>query len=150
MKMRLVYIVCLLFSLVLSATTNAADVKSAVLINNVNIFDGTHEKLATGMSVLVEGNKISKIAKSIKAPDGATVIDAKGKVLMPGLTDAHWHVMFANPTMPVLLNTDLEYLSLLGAKGAGETLMRGFTTVRDIGGNAFGIKKAIDEGMTRG
>jgi len=150
MKMRLVYIVCLLFSLVLSATTNAADVKSAVLINNVNIFDGTHEKLATGMSVLVEGNKISKIAKSIKAPDGATVIDAKGKVLMPGLTDAHWHVMFANPTMPVLLNTDLEYLSLLGAKGAGETLMRGFTTVRDIGGNAFGIKKAIDEGMIPG
>ena len=48
------------------------------------------------------------------------------------------------------MNADLEYLTLVAAKGAGETLMRGFTTVRDIGGNPFGIKKAIDQGMMPG
>lgn len=123
---------------------------SKVLITNANVFDGMNEKLATGMSVLIEGNKIAKIAGSIPAPAGATVIDAKGKVLMPGLTDAHWHVMFANPTMSVLLTSDVGYLTLLGAKGAGETLMRGFTTVRDVGGNPFAVKKAIDAGMVPG
>src|SRR5512134_1651000 len=93
--------------------------KTQILITNAKIFDDQNEKLADGMSVLVEGNKITKIAKSIPAPAGATVIDAKGKVLMPGLTDAHWHVMFANPTMSVLLTSDVSYLSLVAAKGAG-------------------------------
>jgi len=121
-----------------------------VLFTNANVFDGKNENLATGMSVLVEGNKIAKIAKSIAAPAGSTVVDAKGKVLMPGLTDAHWHVMFANPTMSVLLTSDVGYLTLVAAKGAGETLMRGFTTVRDIGGNPFAVKKAVDGGVLPG
>jgi imidazolonepropionase-like amidohydrolase len=129
----------------------AAEPKSAAtLIQNARIFDGKNEKLAEGISVLVEGNKIAKIAKAIPAPAGATVIDAKGKVLMPGLTDAHWHVMFANPTMPVLLTADIGYLTLLAAKGAGETLMRGFIAVRDVGGNPFAVKKAIDGGVIPG
>jgi len=133
-----------------TAMAQDAAPKQPILITNANIFDGMNETLAQGMSVLIEGNTIAKIAASIPAPTGATVIDAKGRVLMPGLSDAHWHVMFANPSLPVIMNTDLQYLSLLGAKGAGETLMRGFTTVRDIGGNPFGIKRAIDEGMIPG
>jgi len=120
---------------------------SQILITNANIFDGTNEKLATGMSVLVEGNKI---AKSIPAPAGATVIDAKRRVLMPGLSDAHWHVMFNSVPIPTLMSADMSYLAVVGAKAAEETLMRGFTTVRDIGGNPFGIKRAIDEGMIPG
>jgi len=139
-------------ALMLVIPAMAQDVKAMaqVLFTNANVFDGKNETLAEGMSVLVEGNKIAKIAKAIAAPAGATVIDAKGKVLMPGLTDAHWHVMFANPTMPVLLTADFGYLTLLAAKGAEETLMRGFTTVRDIGGNPFAVKKAIDGGMMPG
>ncbi|HET9415458.1 MAG TPA: amidohydrolase family protein [Pseudolabrys sp.] len=122
----------------------------AVLFQNATVFDGKSEKLAAGMSVLVEGNKIAKIAKSIPAPAGATVIDAKGRVLMPGLIDAHWHVMFSEPTFPELLNSDIGWLTLLGARGARDTLMRGFTTVRDVGGSPFAIKKAIDRGMLEG
>src|SRR5512134_1117248 len=113
--------------------------KTQILITNAKIFDDQNEKLADGMSVLVEGNKITKIAKSIPAPAGATVIDAKGKVLMPGLTDAHWHVMFNSPPIPVLVTADMSYLTLLGARSAEADLMRGFTTVRDVGGNPFGI-----------
>lgn len=51
---------------------------TAVLITNAKIFDGENEALTDGMNVLVEGNKISKIAKSISTPKGATVIDAGG------------------------------------------------------------------------
>lgn len=53
--------------------------KSAVLITNARIFDGKSDKLTAPTSVLVEGNKIAKIAASIPAPAGATVIDAGGQ-----------------------------------------------------------------------
>lgn len=124
--------------------------KSAVLFTNANVFDGKSDKLAEGMSVLVEGNKITKIAKTITPPQGATVIDAKGKTLMPGLTDVHWHVMYNTPSIPMLMNADFQYLSLLGAQSCQKILMQGFTTVRDVGGNPFGIKKAIDQGLIDG
>ncbi|GAA4503439.1 amidohydrolase family protein [Pseudaeromonas paramecii] len=138
----------LLPSLVCSVSASAEPEQPvATLIQNATIFDGKHEALAQNMSVLIEGNSITKIAKSIPAPAGAAVIDAKGKVLMPGLTDVHWHVMFNSPSIPTLMNADMSYLTLLGAKSAEETLMRGFTTVRDVGGNPFGIKRAIDEGQ---
>lgn len=124
--------------------------KNVVVITNANVFDGQNEKLAEGMSVLIEGNKISKIAKTIQAPQGAIVIDAKGKTLMPGLTDVHWHVMFNTPSIPMLMNADLEYMTILGVQSCRTLLMQGFTTVRDVGGNPFGIKKAIDQGLIDG
>jgi len=124
--------------------------KPSVLITNANIFDGTSEKLANGMSVLIEGNKITKIAKSITAPDGAMVIDAKGATLMPGLTDAHWHTIQANLSNAEALSSDLDYITLAAAVGAEQTLMRGFTTIRDVGGPVFGLKKMIDAGVYKG
>jgi len=123
---------------------------SKVLITNANIFDGENETLATGMSVLVEGNKITKIAKSIPAPADATVIDAKGKVLMPGLTDAHWHSMFNFWPISKVMAADFGLLSIAASKAARETLMRGFTTVRDVGGNVFPISRATDSGLIDG
>jgi len=128
----------------------AADPKPATLITNANIFDGKHEKLATGMSVLVEGNKIAKIAKSIPAPDGATVIDAKGKVLMPGLIDAHYHPMFAAIGQAAALTSMDGYLNLVAGKNAGALLLQGFTTVREASGNSFSLKRAIDQGLYPG
>jgi len=58
--------------------------------------------------------------------------------------------MFSEPTFPELMNSDNSWLTLLGARGARDTLMRGFTSVRDVGGNPFAIKKAIDRGMLEG
>jgi len=124
--------------------------KQSVLITNARIFDGEHEALANGMSVLVEGNKIAKIATSIPAPAGATVIDAKGKVLMPGLIDAHWHTMLSFWPLGKVLAADIGTLTLAAAKAHEETLMRGFTTVRDAGGAAIPIAKAVDSGLIDG
>lgn len=122
----------------------------ATLIQNVKIFDGKNEKLTEPMSVLVEGNKIAKIAPTIPAPAGARVIDAKGRTLMPGLIDNHWHSLFATVPQAKLLVSDLEYISLYAARGNEDALLRGFTTVRDVGGNVFGLKKATDEGLVAG
>ncbi len=63
-----------------------------VLIKFINIFDGKNDKLATGQDVLVEANLIKRIGKVLNAGDGATVIDGGGRVLIPGLIDAHWHL----------------------------------------------------------
>ncbi len=152
MQIRKLFTTFLCVALVYCAGAMAQETepKPSVLITNAHIFDGENEKLADGMSILVEGNKISKIAKSIPVPAGATVIDANGKVLMPGLIDAHWHVMFSEPTFPELMNSDASWLTLLGTRGARDTLYRGFTTVRDVGGNPFSIKKGIDKGMIEG
>jgi len=145
-------IAALCVTLALCATVMAQEAKHepSVLITNARIFDGEHEALAEGMSVLIERNKIAKIAKSIPAPAEATVIDAKGKVLMPGLSDMHWHVMFNAPALPVALSADIGFLTLLGAQSESDDLMRGFTTVRDVGGNSFAVKRAIDEGLIPG
>jgi len=146
----LVTTMCLALGFCAAGMAQEATPMESVLITNARIFDGQNEKLADGMSVLVEGNKITKIAASLPAPAGATVIDAQGKVLMPGLSDMHWHVMFNAPALPVALSADIGYLTLIGAQAAGDDLMRGFTTVRDVGGNSFAVKRAIDEGLIPG
>ena len=69
---------------------------------------------------------------------------------MPGLIDTHWHTMLVRPTPAALLTGDVGYLNLVAGAEATDTLMRGFTTVRDLGGPSFGLKRAIDEGIIAG
>src|SRR5262245_66485655 len=69
---------------------------------------------------------------------------------MPGLIDAHWHAMLirANPAQAIV--GDVGYNNIVAGVEATDTLMRGFTTVRDVGGPVFGLKAAIDEGLIAG
>jgi len=133
-----------------TALAQEAQPKQSVLITNASIFDGLNEKLATGMSVLIEGNTIKTIAPTIEAPAGATVIDAKGKVLMPGLTDAHYHPMMAALPMADLVSSPDGWINLAAAKNAEALLLQGFTTVREASGNSFSLKRAIDLGLYPG
>jgi imidazolonepropionase-like amidohydrolase len=126
---------------------------SKVLFQNVRIFDGKSAMLSAPSNVLVGGNKIEKIsiaAIPVESGPGTTIIDGGGRVLMPGLIDAHWHAFIAAVPMPLLMTADSSYLTLLAARQAEATLMRGFTTVRDLGGPVFGLKRAIDEGVMVG
>jgi imidazolonepropionase-like amidohydrolase len=121
------------------------------LITNVDIFDGKVEKTRKG-NVLITDNKISKISsKSISVDQSTTtVIDGKGKFLMPGLIDAHYHIMFASLSQVVLLTADIGFVNLVASKNAENLLMNGFTSVRDLGGPVFGLKQAIDKVVTKG
>ena len=78
------------------------------------------------------------------------IIDCGGRVLMPGLIDAHWHAMLASLPLTVLLTADVGYINLVAADEARKTLMRGFTSVRDMAGPTFSLKRAIDDGLVRG
>jgi imidazolonepropionase-like amidohydrolase len=126
---------------------------AATIFENVRIFDGRNPTLSGASQVLVRGHAIERIsAGPIDAgndPD-AQRIEAGGRVLMPGLIDAHWHAFMAATPQSVLLTGEPSYLHLLAAREAKATLMRGFTTIRDMGGPVFGLKRAIDEGVAIG
>ena len=125
----------------------------ATLFENVRIFDGRSPALSPSSNVLVSGNTIAQISVEPIPDDarlGARVIAGGGRVLMPGLIDAHWHAFMAATPQALLMTADVSYLHLLAARQAEATLMRGFTTIRDMGGPVFGLKRAIDEGVMVG
>jgi imidazolonepropionase-like amidohydrolase len=119
-----------------------------VLITNVSVWDGISKSAKKGVDVLVEDNKIKKVAKDIKAP-GANVIDGKGGTVTPGLIDMHQHLTLNGGTAAG--NNWDAYVQGAHASRAAEYLLRsGFTTIRDIAGQTLGIKKAINEGILPG
>ena len=100
---------------------------------------------------LVEGNAIAKNSQvHIPVPAGATVVDGGGRTLMPGLIDAHWHTYYANIPVSILATADMSEVAIAGLLGAKGVRMRGFTTVRDIGGNPFAVKKYADSDLYPG
>ena len=127
-----------------------ADRAKPVLLKNVKIFDGEHENLIEGRSVLVEGKFIKALVADGQAVADAEVIDGGGRTLMPGMIDAHWHAMLVGITQASAMTADVPYVHLVAAEEAGHTLLRGFTTVRDVGGPSFSLKRAIDEGRVPG
>ena len=121
-----------------------------VLLTNVNIFDGTNRSLVEGRGVLVEGGFIKALVASADPVTDADVIDCGGRTLMPGMIDAHWHSILAGISQVVAMTADIPYVHLVAAQEAERTVLRGFTTVRDVGGPSFALKRAIDEGRIAG
>jgi imidazolonepropionase-like amidohydrolase len=126
---------------------------SATMFQNVRIFDGKNGRVSGLSHVLIRGNRIERISVTPIATDrraDTVLIDGGGRTLMPGLIDMHWHAMLVRPTPAAVLGWDIGYANLAAGAEATDTLLRGFTTVRDVGGPAFGLKRAIDEGIVSG
>jgi imidazolonepropionase-like amidohydrolase len=140
--------------ILLSQSVLAADPKgSAFLFENVRVFNGTAETLTPPSNVLVVGNVIKSISTSTiddPAVATATKIAGKGRTLMPGLIDAHTHLMFETLSQEQVLASDLVFVTVAAVKGANDMLMRGFTSVRDLGGPVIGLKRGIDRGLVPG
>jgi imidazolonepropionase-like amidohydrolase len=123
---------------------------TSILINNVRVFDGVSDELRQG-NLLIVGNKIKQMTSApITPPPHSDVIDGGGRVLMPGLTDAHWHMTIAANALANLEQADPGLMYANTVAEAHRTLLRGFTTVRDMAGPTFGIKAAIDAGVIPG
>ncbi|AOG05717.1 metal-dependent hydrolase family protein [Bosea sp. RAC05] len=118
---------------------------ASTLFTNARIVDGTAPEAGAPVSVLVEGGTIREVGKAVTSAK-AKIVDLKGKTLMPGLIDAHVHVVAGvadlgrNAQLPDSLVTARSFVIMR------EMLMRGFTTVRDVGGADFGLKQATEEG----
>jgi imidazolonepropionase-like amidohydrolase len=122
----------------------------SILFTNVRLFDGVSPALRENMQVLVEGNTVKAVRQGGSAAQAAQTIDGGGRVLMPGLIDAHTHLIFATVPLQVTLSADPNYLMLRAGQAAAAFLMQGLTPARDVGGPVFGLKRAIDEGAIAG
>ncbi|MDI7861457.1 amidohydrolase family protein [Rhizobiaceae bacterium n13] len=122
-----------------------------ILFRQARLFDGRSATARPNVQLLVEGNKISAIDEANNpAPSDATVIECGGRTLMPGLIDAHWHSLFAAVPAGVATSGDPGLIFTASTAEAERTLLRGFTTVRDLGGPVFTFKQAIDNGTIPG
>ena len=130
---------------------NASE-SAGVLFRDVRVFDGRSDTLTPPMDVLIRENLIAAIGPSLKVDGQAVVIDGSGRTLMPGLIDVHVHMTFSALSMLQLLAPDLSptVAEKISAEGAEAMLMRGFTSVRDMGGPVWGLKAGIDAGRYTG
>lgn len=134
-----------------AAAANAPQAPDEVLFQNVRVFDGKSSNISAPVNVLVRGNTIQEISASpIRTAPGAQIIHGRQKVLMPGLIDAHWHAMMAALPPARMMTAEVADLNFIAAQEANNTLMRGFTSVRDLGGPVFALKRAIDANMVNG
>ncbi|MEJ2177833.1 MAG: amidohydrolase family protein [Gammaproteobacteria bacterium] len=122
------------------------------LFTNVNIFNGTDDRLYENHSVLVGGNLIKSISDGTITPGpNATVINGGGRTLMPGLIDSHVHFYLSmDGGRPAMEASRWDYMASMGAAAAGEWIADGFTTVRDMGGMLDGLRTVIDAGLIDG
>jgi imidazolonepropionase-like amidohydrolase len=124
-----------------------------ILITNVSIFDGSSDTLAEAQDVLVEGKLIKQIGKGLKAGDNAIVIDGSGRTMTPGFIDMHQHLMLGGPDGLFSTGESIDFATA-GAIAAqnmyAHLLMKGVTTVRDIGGNSLGLAKGVRMGWMTG
>ena len=116
-----------------AAQSQTATSRGSILFTNVRLFDGVSPTLRDNMQVLVEGNTIKAVRQGGGAAQGAQTIDGGGRVLMPGLIDAHTHLIFATVPLQVTLSADPNYLMLRAGQAAAAFLMQGFTSARDNG-----------------
>ncbi|MDP6883396.1 MAG: amidohydrolase family protein [Rhodospirillales bacterium] len=121
-----------------------------VLFTNALLLDTVDGALLEGRHVLVRDGLVAEVADGPVKGGGADEIDLAGKVLMPGLCDAHVHITAATANFAALMRWSPFYVSARTADVLMGMLMRGFTTVRDAGGADYGIAQAVDEGYFTG
>ncbi|MBE0453883.1 MAG: amidohydrolase family protein [Roseovarius sp.] len=121
-----------------------------ILLTNLRHFDGHTLTMQGGQDILIEGGRIAALIPAGQGPEGARRMDCGGRAVIPGLIDAHWHATLVGVTQLQAMTGDIGFVHLMAGREAGATLLRGFTTVRDTGGPAFGLKLAIDRGVLPG
>jgi imidazolonepropionase-like amidohydrolase len=169
MRCALLFLVCLVCAYPGSQVTPSAQTQSPApkppdtvyLLRPAHVFDGEAAQLHDGWVVLVRGEKIETVgpAGEIKAPADAKVIELPGLTLMPGLIEAHSHVLL-HPYSETSWNDQVahESLSLRVARATNHlrnTLLAGFTTIRDLGTEGagyadVGLKQAVQQGIIPG
>lgn len=121
-----------------------------LVLTNARVLDADAGRLRDNMSIRIEGDRIADLATGAAIPDGSEVIDMKGKTVMPGMIDCHMHVvawsldLWGNMVAPSSLS------ALRAAQVMKDTLARGFTTIRDLGGADYGLVRSVEEGLIAG
>jgi imidazolonepropionase-like amidohydrolase len=122
-----------------------------ILLRDAAILDAEAGALVEGQAVLVDGDRIAEVGPTGTVRAGeATVLDARGMTVMPGLIDAHVHVTAATANLAEQDEWSPTYLTAQAAGILRGMLDRGFTTVRDVAGADYGLAAAVAEGLLAG
>jgi len=123
---------------------------TSFLFSGGRLLDPRRDGLVDNAHVLIENDRVKEVSDRPIAAANATRIDLGGRTLMPGLIDAHIHILLPEVHLHFLDGVPLTLLAAKGAVLARNMLMRGFTTVRDTGGADHGMKAAIESGLFEG
>jgi imidazolonepropionase-like amidohydrolase len=134
--------------------------KGVVVLRAARLIDGTGAAQINNAIVIVTNNKITAVGdtNSVRIPSGAKVIDLGNVTLLPGFIDAHTHLVgrvLGDPEGDMASVKDYEsFAAILSVRNARDTLMAGFTSVRNVGSSGrfddMALRKAINEGWTIG
>jgi imidazolonepropionase-like amidohydrolase len=111
------------------------------------VFDGVSVQLEE-FPVHMEGGKV--VGLDGPPPDGAQVVDAGGRLVVPGLIDAHFHAYGIGFEMMEVERLPMSYIAHKAARRLKAALRRGFTTVRDPSGGDIGLRMALEQGIIPG
>ncbi|KRW95203.1 amidohydrolase family protein [Paracoccus sp. MKU1] len=118
---------------------------TTTLLKNASVLDVDAGSLSATCDVLIAEGRIAEIGS--RARTAERVIDLKGRTLMPGLCDAHVHVIVPMNSFALLTKWSPFYTAIRAMPILRDMLMRGFTTVRDAGGADFGLARAVEEDL---
>ena len=120
------------------------------VLRNVRVFDSASGRVGPLAQLVIEADRVAGTLALGQTVDDARVIDGGGRVLLPGLIDAHVHVVAASHD---LVGLALQPPSLVTAQAGAimrGMLQRGFTSVRDAAGADFGLQQAQQRGLFEG
>jgi imidazolonepropionase-like amidohydrolase len=117
------------------------------LFTGGRFLDPRRDELIDGIEVLVEDNLVKEVSDRPITSSGAQRIDLGTRTLMPGLIDAHIHLVLTEVNLQMLADVPLTLLAAKGSVAMRAMLERGFTTLRDTGGADWGIKAAVEQGL---
>jgi imidazolonepropionase-like amidohydrolase len=121
-----------------------------IVFEHADVLDAAAGTLLKDRFVRIEGAKITAVSDRPVDTAGARVIDARGKVLMPGLIDCHVHVLASQLNIGALANVPNVFAVLRAVPILKGMLDRGFTTVRDAGGADWSLAEAVRTGVIEG
>jgi imidazolonepropionase-like amidohydrolase len=134
----------------------AGQTPALTVIKCGRFFDGKTPSLEQDIVLLIQGNRITKVGKSLEIPAAAKVIDLGQATVMPGLVDAHTHMFLHGINYDdALLKKSLQYRAIWASVAARKTLLAGFTSIRDLEteGAEYGdvaLRDAINDGLVPG
>jgi len=160
-RFGLVAILVAVTAMVLSAHAQPAPPTAVTVIKAGRLLDPETGTAAVNQVIIVEGEKIKAVGANLQVPAGATVIDLSKMTVMPGLVDAHTHMMLTYKEKPENNYYYLTYVmessplrAIQGASNAIQLLNAGFTVVRDVGNGALytdtALRQAIEQGWLPG